>query len=123
MVAFIKQFQRRTRASPVKRDVVAERHHGVAGTGGGGSGPAPGSCCMMDNPWVGDGCCWRPRPGSTARVSKTSGLTEGAIAAGSFHGTQFRHRFGNNSLGPPCSYNKKLLKAAGVTPPTTWAHL
>jgi len=48
----------------------------------------------------------------------TKGLTEGAIEAGSFHGTQFGIGFGNNSLG--LFYNKKLLKAAGVTPPTTW---
>ena len=76
---------------------------------------------MMDNPWVGGLAAAGDLVPLDQLGVKTSGLTEGAIAAGSFHGTQFGIGFGNNSLG--LFYNKKLLKAAGVTPPTTWAQL
>jgi multiple sugar transport system substrate-binding protein len=76
---------------------------------------------MMDNPWVGGlAAAGDLVPLSQLGVS-TKGLTEGAKSAGSFHGTQYGIGFGNNSLG--LFYNKTLLNAAGVTPPTTWAEL
>ena len=48
---------------------------------------------MMDNPWVGGLAAAGDLVPLNQLGVKTSGLTEGAIAAGSFHGHAVRHRF------------------------------
>ena len=120
MVAFIKQFQAQNPGFTVKRDVVADATMESQELVEAAAGQLP-DLLMMDNPWVGGLAAAGDLVPLDQLGVKTSGLTEGAIAAGSFHGTQFGIGFGNNSLG--LFYNKKLLKAAGVTPPTTWAQL
>ena len=120
MVAFIKQFQAQNPGFTVKRDVVASTSMESQELVEAAAGQLP-DLLMMDNPWVGGLAAAGDLVPLDQLGVKTSGLTEGAIAAGSFHGTQFGIGFGNNSLG--LFYNKKLLKAAGVTPPTTWAEL
>jgi multiple sugar transport system substrate-binding protein len=120
MVAFVKQFEKQNPGYTVKRDVVADATMESQELVEAAAGQLP-DLMMMDNPWVGGlAAAGDLVPLNQLGVS-TKGLTEGAVAAGSFHGTLFGVGFGNNSLG--LFYNKKLLKAAGVTPPTTWAQL
>jgi multiple sugar transport system substrate-binding protein len=76
---------------------------------------------MMDNPWV-------PSLASTGNLVplsqfgfSTAGLTHGALAAGTYRGKLYGIGFGNNTIG--LFYNKKLLAAAHVKPPSTWAQL
>ena len=120
MVAFIKQFQKANPGFTVKRDFVPPATMESQELVEAAAGQLP-DLMMMDNPWVGGlAAAGDLVPLDQLGVSN-KGLTEGAIAAGSFHGTQFGIGFGNNSLG--LFYNKKLLKAAHVTPPKTWAQL
>jgi multiple sugar transport system substrate-binding protein len=46
---------------------------------------------------------------------------EGPFSAGSYDGHQYAMPLGNN--GEALFYNKTMLKAAGITPPKTWADL
>lgn len=76
---------------------------------------------MMDNPWVPS----LASAGELVPLSKfgftSSGLTEGAVASGTYRGKLYGIGFGNNTIG--LFYNKKLLSAAHVSPPRTWAQL
>ena len=109
MVAFIKQFQKANPGFTVKRDFVPPATMESQELVEAAAGQLP-DLMMMDNPWVGGlAAAGDLVPLDQLGVSN-KGLTEGAIAAGSFHGTQFGIGFGNNSLG--LFYNKKLLKAA-----------
>ncbi|MEK8174795.1 extracellular solute-binding protein [Streptomyces sp. M19] len=60
------------------------------------------------------------RPLSDAGV-RTSGFSAGATSLGSYDGTQYGIARSVNSLA--LIYNTRLLKEAGLTPPTTWAEL
>ncbi|MFC9748965.1 ABC transporter substrate-binding protein [Streptomyces niveus] len=51
----------------------------------------------------------------------TGGFSAGATSLGSYDGTQYAVARSVNSLA--LIYNKDLLRAAGVEPPTTWAQL
>jgi multiple sugar transport system substrate-binding protein len=120
MVAFINQFEKQNPGFTVKRDVVPNGTMESQELVEAAAGQLP-DLLMMDNPWVGGLAAAGDLVPLDELGVNTKGLTEGAIAAGSFHGTQFGIGFGNNSLG--LFYNKTLLKAAGVSPPTTWAQL
>ncbi|MGO9584221.1 MAG: extracellular solute-binding protein [Acidimicrobiales bacterium] len=120
MVAFINQFEKQNPGFTVKRDVVPNGTMESQELVEAAAGQLP-DLLMMDNPWVGGLAAAGDLVPLDQLGVNTKGLTEGAIAAGSFHGTQFGIGFGNNSLG--LFYNKTLLKAAHVSPPTTWAQL
>jgi multiple sugar transport system substrate-binding protein len=77
---------------------------------------------MMDNPVMPELAAAGDLAPLTSLGVKTSGLTEGAIAAGSYKGVQYGLGFGNNTIG--LFYNKKLFSAAHIAaPPATWAQL
>ncbi|MGD0943785.1 MAG: sugar ABC transporter substrate-binding protein [Acidimicrobiales bacterium] len=120
MVAFINQFEKQNPGFTVKRDELPPATMESQELVEAAAGQLP-DLMMMDNPWVGGLASAGDLVPLNELGVNTKGLTEGAIAAGSFHGTQFGIGFGNNSLG--LFYNKTMLKAAGVSPPTTWAQL
>ena len=120
MVAFIKQFEQQNPGFTVKRSVPPSASMESQVLTQASANQLP-DLLMMDNPWVPElAGAGDLVPLQSVGIS-TSGLTEGAVAAGSYKGVQYGLGFGNNTIG--LFYNKKLLSAAHVSPPTTWAQL
>ena len=80
------------------------------------------SLVLLDNPNVpqvaatGQLRAFNDLPGFT-----TSGYYPGAISECTYQGKQYCHPIGTNSVG--LFYNKAMLAAAGLQPPTTWDEL
>jgi multiple sugar transport system substrate-binding protein len=120
MVAFIKQFQKQDPGYTVTRDVFPSGSAASQTLTEASAHQLP-DLLMMDNPVMPELAASGDLVPLKSLGVNTSGLTEGAIAAGSYKGVQYGIGFGNNTIG--LFYNKKLLSAAHVTPPATWAQL
>ena len=120
MVAFVNQFDKANPGFTVKRDVFPSANAASQTLTEAASHQLP-DLLMMDNPVVPELAAAGDLVPLASLGVNTSSLTEGAIAAGSYKGVQYGLGFGNNTIG--LFYNKKLLSAAHVTPPATWAQL
>ncbi len=120
MVAFVNQFEKANHGFTVKRDVFPSANAASQTLTEAASHQLP-DLLMMDNPVVPELAAAGDLVPLASLGVNTSSLTEGAIAAGSYKGVQYGLGFGNNTIG--LFYNKKLLSAAHVTPPATWAQL
>ena len=121
MVQFISQFEKANSGFTVKRDVFPSANAASQTLTEAASHQLP-DLLMMDNPVVPELAGAGDLVPLASLGVKTSGLTEGAIAAGSYNGVQYGLGFGNNTIG--LFYNKKLLSAAHImSPPATWAQL
>jgi len=84
--------------------------------------PVPPNIVMLDNPNV-------PEVAATGQLKPlnglpgftTSGYIPGAISECTYQGKQYCYPIGTNTIG--LFYNKAMLKAAGLQPPTTWDEL
>jgi multiple sugar transport system substrate-binding protein len=120
MVSFVSQFEKQNRGYTVNRDALPSGNMESEVLTEASAHQLP-DLLMMDNPWVPElAAAGDLVPLSSLGVS-ASGETEGAISAGSYHNVQYGLGFGNNTIG--LFYNKKLLAASHVNPPTTWAQL
>ena len=61
------------------------------------------------------------KPGRPLSGFTTSGYVPGAISECTYQGKQYCYPIGTNTVG--IFYNKKMLAAAGVQPPKSWADL
>ncbi len=120
MTQFLSGFHKANPGYTVSRDVVPNGSLLSKELTEASAGQMP-DLMMMDNPWVPS----LASAGELMPLSKfgftSNGLTEGAVAAGTYRGKLYGIGFGNNTIG--LFYNKKLLSAAHVTPPRTWAQL
>ena len=64
---------------------------------------------------------WNWAAGAGLAGFTTSGYYPGAISECTYQGKQYCYPIGTNSVG--LFYNKAMLKAAGLQPPTTWDEL
>ena len=77
---------------------------------------------LLDNPNVPQvAATGQLRPLNDLPGFTTSGYYPGAIQECTFQGKQYCYPIGTNSVG--LFYNKAMLKAAGLQPPTTWDEL
>jgi multiple sugar transport system substrate-binding protein len=120
MVAFVKQFEKQNPGFTVSRDVFPSGSAASQTLTEASAHQLP-DLLMMDNPVMPELAAAGDLVPLASLGVTTSGLTEGAVAAGSYKGVQYGLGFGNNSIA--LFYNKKLLAASHVTPPTTWAQL
>jgi multiple sugar transport system substrate-binding protein len=120
MTQFFNGFHKANPGYTVSRDVVPNASLLSKELTEASAGQMP-DLMMMDNPWVPS----LASAGELMPLSKfgftSKGLSEGAVAAGTYRGKLYGIGFGNNTIG--LFYNKKLLSAAHVTPPRTWAQL
>ena len=120
MVAFINQFEKQNPGYKVTRSPFPSSSAASQTLTEASAHQLP-DLLMMDNPVMPELAASGDLVPLASIGVNTSGLTEGAIAAGSYAGVQYGIGFGNNTIG--LFYNKKLLSAAHVTPPVTWAQL
>ncbi len=120
MQAFIKEFESQNPGYTVKRDVMPPGNAESQVLTEASAHQLP-DLLMMDNPWVPElAGAGDLVPLESVGISP-SGLTEGAVAAGSYKNVLYGVGFGNNTIG--LFYNKKLLAASHVAVPHTWAQL
>jgi len=120
MVQFVNQFDKQNPGFTVQRAVFPSGSAASQTLTEAASGQLP-DILMMDNPTVPELAAAGDLVPLTSLGLSTAGLTEGAMAAGTYQGTLYGLGFGNNTIG--LFYNKKLLAAAHVQPPRTWAEL
>ena len=116
-----KKFEQEHPGVTVKRTAVAFANLITKVLQDASAGDMP-SIVLLDNPNVaqvaatGQLRAFNDLPGFT-----TSGYYPGAIKECTYQGKQYCYPIGTNSVG--LFYNKAMLKAAGLQPPTTWAEL
>ncbi|HEY6501822.1 MAG TPA: extracellular solute-binding protein [Streptosporangiaceae bacterium] len=121
VTAYNKQFEKEHPGVTVKREVVPFANLITKVLQEASAGDLP-NIVMLDNPNV-------PQVAATGQLVplnsepgfSTSGYLKGAISECTYQGKQYCFPIGTNTVG--LIYNKKLLDAAGIKPPTTWAEL
>ena len=116
-----KQFEASHPGVTVKREVVPYANLITKVLQEASAGDLP-NIVMLDNPNV-------PQVAATGQLKPLNGLPgfttkgyiPGAISECTFHGTQYCYPIGTNTVG--IFYNKAMLAAAHLSPPTTWAQL
>jgi len=115
------QFEKAHPGVTVKREVVPFANLITKVLQEASAGDLP-NVVMLDNPNV-------PQVAATGQLKPlnsepgftTSGYVPGAISECTYQGKQYCYPIGTNTIG--IFYNKAILAAAHVSPPTTWAQL
>jgi multiple sugar transport system substrate-binding protein len=121
VIAYNKQFEKAHPGVTVKREVVPFANLITKVLQEASAGDLP-NIVMLDNPNV-------PQVAATGQLVpldsqpgfSTSGYLKGAISECTYQGKQYCFPIGTNTVG--LIYNKKMLAAKHLSPPTTWAQL
>lgn len=121
VIAYNKAFEKAHPGVTVKREVVPFANLITKVLQEASAGDLP-NIVMLDNPNV-------PQVAATGQLMPlnsepgftTAGYVPGAISECTFQGKQYCFPIGTNTVG--LFYNKKMLAAKHVSPPTTWAQL